>query len=310
MPLPNFLMIGAAKAGTSSLFSYLGQHPDVFISGTKEPNYFAVAGTRVNYAGPGDRIVNQTSVTDLARYEALFHSVRGESAVGEASTLYLYLPAAAAHIRRMLPGARLIAILREPVDRAYSSYLHMTRDGREPLASFEAALADENARVEANWEPLWYYSRLGFYYGQLRRYYDLFPPEQIRVCLYEDFDQNPGEVVRSLFAFLGVDPTFAPDMSIRHKVAGTPRSATLHALLSQPNPAKAVAKRVLPSSVRSRLYAAMMRGNIVAHKDDLSPKTREALRQRYAADIERLACLIRRDLSAWLPAGGRQGEPT
>jgi hypothetical protein len=308
MPLPNFLVIGAAKAGTSSLFSYLGQHPDVFISGTKEPNYFAVAGTHVNFTGPGDRIINETSVTDLRLYEGLFRSARGEAAIGEASTLYLYLPTAPPRIRQMQPGMRLIAILREPAERAYSSYLHMARDGREPVASFEDALKEEDARVEANWEPLWHYTRLGFYYGQLKRYYDLFPPEQIRVCLYDDFERNPGDVVRSLFSFLGVDPSFEPDMSVRHKVAGTPRSAALHALLSQPNPAKSVAKRLLPNALRGRLYAALMRSNIVPHKEELCPETRDALRRLYAADVERLACLIRRDLSEWLPAG-RDGRP-
>jgi hypothetical protein len=301
MTLPNFILIGAAKAGTSSLFSYLGQHPDVFLSSTKEPNFFAFAGAEVAYEGPGDSIINQASVTSLDEYKGLFRSAKRQSAIGEASTLYLYLPSAAPCIRREIPGVRLIAILRDPTERAYSSYLHMARDGREPLGSFEQALEQEDARVRANWEPLWHYTRLGFYYAQLKRYYDLFPAEQIAVCLYDDFTARPRQVVQHIFSFLGVDASFEPDMSVRHKVSGTPRSAALHAVLTRPNPAKTLAKRLLPSDVRGRLYAAMMRGNIVEHREELCERTKQRLRQLYADDVQRLSSLIGRDLSVWLP---------
>jgi hypothetical protein len=201
----------------------------------------------------------------------------------------------------MLPEAKLVAILRDPAERAYSSYLHMRRDGREPCSSFELALKEEDARIAANWEPLWHYTKMGFYYTQLKHYYEKFPRDQIHICLYDDFEERPSEVVERIFRFLGVDAAFQPDMSIRHKVSGTPRSKALHMLLSQPNPAKALAKRVLPVGMRGRIYAGLMRSNIVAHKDELRPETRAALRRLFADDIEQLSTLIGRDLSAWLP---------
>ena len=301
MTLPNFLIIGAAKAGTSSLFAYLGQHPDVFISPAKEPNFFALEGQRVSFAGPGDSIINQASITDFEKYEALFKAAKGARAIGEASTAYLYMPAAAPAIRRHVPDVRLIAILRDPAERAYSSYLHMHRDGREPLASFQEALEAEEARVRDNWEHLWHYTRLGFYHAQLRRYYDLFPREKIAVWLYDDFEADPRRVLREVFAFLEVDPSFEPDMSVRHKVAGTPRSKALHAVLTRPNPAKALAKQLLPANVRSLLYGAMMQRNIVEHRERLPDDTRRMLHRLYRSDVERLSLLIGRDLSAWLP---------
>ena len=113
MRLPNFLIIGAAKSGTSSVFAYLGQHPQVFASPSKEPNYFALADQRVAFTGPGDEIINQASITDVRQYQALFRTAKSASAVGEASTLYLYSPAAAAAIRRHIPDVRIIAILRD-----------------------------------------------------------------------------------------------------------------------------------------------------------------------------------------------------
>lgn len=301
MTLPNFVIIGAAKSGTSSLFAYLGQHPDVFISPAKEPNFFALEGQRVSYAGPGDSIINQASITDFDKYEALFKAAKGARAVGEASTVYLYLPAAAPAIRRYVPDVRIIAILRDPAERAYSSYLHMRRDGREPLASFEDALEEEETRVRDNWEHLWHYARLGFYHAQLQRYYDFFPRERIAVWLYDDFEADPRRVLREVFAFLEVDPGFKPDMSVRHKVAGTPRSKALHAVLTRPNPAKALVKRLLPADLRGLLYGAMMQRNIVEHREQLPDDTRRKLQRLYRSDVERLSLLIGRDLSAWLP---------
>jgi hypothetical protein len=300
MTLPNFVIIGAAKAGTSSVFAYLGQHPGVFASPAKEPNYFALADQRVAFAGPGDSIINQASITDLREYQALFRGARSAAAIGEASTLYLYAPTAAEALRKHVPGVRVIAILRDPAERAYSSYLHMRRDGREPLTSFDEALDEEETRIRANWEHLWHYTRLGFYHAQLRRYYDLFPREQIAVWLYDDLSENPQRVLREVFTFLAVDPTFEPDMSVRHKVAGTPRSRLLHAALTRPNLAKSLAKAVLPPAVRGQLYGLAMRRNIMEHREALRPETRERLRGLYRDDVERLAALLRRDLSGWL----------
>jgi hypothetical protein len=299
MTWPSFLLIGAAKAGTSSVFAYLGQHPEVFVSPVKEPNYFALAGQRVAYAGPGDTIVNRASITDGHRYRALFRGATGVRARGEASTLYLYAPGAAAAIRREVPDARIIAILRDPVERAYSSFLHMRRDGRETVESFEEALELEESRIGQHWEHLWHYTGLGHYHAQLQRYFALFPREQIGVWLYDDLEADPGRVLREVFTFLGVDPTFEPDMSVRHKVAGTPRSKTLHAILTQPNPAKSIAKRLLPAGVRSRVYGVMMQRNVQEHRELMRAETRQRLQALFRADVEQLEGLLERDLSAW-----------
>jgi hypothetical protein len=301
MTLPNFLLIGAAKAGTSSVFAYLGQHPGVFISPAKEPNYFALAGQRVRFVGPGDSIINRASITRLDAYKALFRSAGKGMAIGEASTLYLYTPSAAQAIQRQIPDVKVLAILRDPAERAYSSFLHMRRDEREPCETFEDALEQEEARIHENWEHLWHYSRLGFYHAQLQHYFERFPREQIRVWLYEELDRDPRRVLREVFAFLGVDPGFVPDMSVKHKVAGTPRSRALHAALTQPNPAKSVAKRLLPSQLRGRLYGAMMQKNIISHRETMRPETRLQLRALYRNDVEALSTLLDRDLSGWLP---------
>ena len=135
----------------------------------------------------------------------------------------------------------------------------------------------------------------------MQRYYQLFPRNRIGVWLYDDLQQDPARVLREVFTFLEVEPGFVPDMSVRHKVAGTPQSAVLHAALTRPNPAKSLAKRLLPAGVRGRLYGAVMRRNIVEGREKMLPETRERLQALYRDDLERLAALSQRDLSGWLP---------
>ncbi|MDP6150009.1 MAG: sulfotransferase, partial [Gammaproteobacteria bacterium] len=169
--LPTFLVIGAPKCGTTSLYHYLDQHPDVYLSPVKEPQYFAFAGQQLDFRGPGVTINN--AVTELADYRKLFSGASVEKAIGEASALYLSVPGTAERIRAQIPDVRLIAILRRPADRAFSSYMHLIRDDREPMRDFAAALAAEEQRIADNWGFLWRYKQLGRYYEQLKHYYDI-----------------------------------------------------------------------------------------------------------------------------------------
>ncbi|EPZ44556.1 hypothetical protein N007_10785 [Alicyclobacillus acidoterrestris ATCC 49025] len=154
--LPNFLVIGAAKAGTTALYRYLSQHPEVFMPSIKEPNYFALANREVRFQGPGDDRTNRSSITRFADYQALFDEADGYQAVGEASPMYLYTADAANRIHDLIPNVKLIVILRDPVERAHSAYLHLRRDEREPLANFADAIAAEEERIAKHWAPMWH----------------------------------------------------------------------------------------------------------------------------------------------------------
>jgi len=222
MTMPNFLLMGAAKAGTTALYQYLKQHPQIYMSPVKEPHFFAYEGRKPNTQGPGDTA--NDSIITLKEYLALFESVRNERAIGEASTMYLYLPQACERIRYYLPDARLIAILRHPAERAYSAFIHLVREGRETLTNFSQALQSEEERIRQNWGPLWHLTRCGFYYEQVKRYFDTFPREQIKIYLYDDFKARPTQVVQDIFRFLKVDDSFQPDMSVRVNISGIPKS--------------------------------------------------------------------------------------
>ena len=292
MTLPNFLIIGAPKSGTTSLYYYLKQHPDVFMSSVKEPKFFAIEGREADFRSRGGYKPPPGEKTTLEEYEALFDGVRGEKAIGEASSLYLRNPEAPARIKRYVPAAKLVAVLRDPVERTYSAYLMRVRNEREE-GDFARALKKS---VQA-----------GFYHAQLSRYYELFDREQIRVYLYEDLKEDPAGMVQDVFRFLGVDDSFVPDVSLRHNAGGVRRSGVLHravhSAIMRPNPIRQALKPLLPERLRQRLYEGV-RDRVLREAPSLPVEQRAELVELYREDILKLERLIGRDLSGWLDEGG------
>lgn len=299
MTMPNFFIIGAAKSGTTSLYHYLSQHPQIYTSPLKEPRFFALEGERLDFRGPGDREALRSSVTDIEAYRALFDGVTDEIAIGEASPVYLYSPKAPERIRHYVPEAKFIAVLRDPAERAYSGFLHLVRDGLEPLDDFARTLEEEEVRAKRNYAPHWRYRDGGFYHAQLSRYFERFDEEQIRVYLYEDLKADPMGVLRDVFGFLGVDEGFVPDLTFRHNVSSVPKNRRLHRLLTGPNAIRAGIRTLIPTGVRRRVTATVKSRNL-RRPPQLSLEVRRQLIGAYREDILKLQVLIRRDLSSWL----------
>jgi len=299
MTWPNFFVIGAARSATDALYEYLKQHPQIYMSPVKETNYFVFYGRRPHFTGPGDEEALQAcSIVSRAEYEAQFAGARSEIAIGEASPWYIYCPQVPERIAHDVPDARLIAILRHPVDRAFSSFCMLQRDCREPERDFVRALALEKQRIAAGWEPIWHYAAMGMYAQQLERYYALFDRQQLRVYLYDDLNRDPLPVLRDLFAFLGVDPGFVPDVSTRPNQSYVPRSRRLGLLLTRENAPRRIARAVLPRPLRGRLRDAL--GEVNRVRPTLDPALRRELTLQFRDEILRLQDLIARDLSHWL----------
>ncbi|MGK7927403.1 MAG: sulfotransferase [Spirulina sp.] len=302
MTLPNFLIVGTAKAGTTSLYNYLNQHPQIYMSPVKEPNFFSFAGKQPDFCGPKDdeAWTNKYSIVEFSAYQALFDKVDGEKAIGEASTLYLYIPETPKCIQKYLPDVKLIAILRHPVDRAFSHYLHLRRSGREWLTDFSLALEEEEKRRQQGWAPAWSYQQLGFYSQQLERYWQIFPRDRLKVYLYEDWRDNPVNFLQDLFAFLEVDTTFQPDMSIRHgSEAVVWKNNTVRDLLLKENSFRSFVKKIIPSHIRKPIAQMLWQTN-KAKVPQLTSELRQKLTPRFREDILNLQDLIHRDLSHWL----------
>ena len=291
--LPNFLVIGANKAGTTSLHHYLGSHPQVFISVVKEPSYFALAGTRPSRSRP-DGVLTDGMVATREGYEALFEAAQGEKAVGEVSTAYLPSERAAFRIRAEIPAAKLIAILRDPADRARSAHaMHVSRK-IEPLGSLDSAIEQELGGC--SWRK---YLKLGFYYDGLARYYELFGRDQVKVFLYDDFRDEPLRMLGDTFEWLGVDPTFTPDLSRRYNTSKLPVDPAFTHVVEPNSRAKAALKRMLPKPARRWMKKRARTWNHAQSPPRLSPETRRHLIEVFEADIRRVEALINRDLTGW-----------
>ncbi|MEA1866941.1 MAG: sulfotransferase [Thermodesulfobacteriota bacterium] len=301
--LPNFLIVGAAKSGTSSLYQYLQQHPEVYVPPTrKEPMFFVSAiYKKLSRNDPRHEIADRIVICSLDDYRNLFECVRNEQkAIGEASAVYLYHhETAIPNIKSHLGDIKVIIILRNPIDRAYSSYYHLVRDGAE-TCSFEDFLEKEEERKRENWDILNYPKSLGFYYDQVKAYMDNF--SEVKVCLFDDMQRNSLKIVKDVYVFLGIDESFVPDTSSIYNSSGVPRNKLLYCLLSTDNFVKRVSKPLLRAIISpekaSKLCKILRKKNI--GKKAMDGKTRQFLKTLYREDILKLQSLIHRDLSHWL----------
>lgn len=301
---PDFLVIGAAKAGTTSLHYYLMQHPEIFMPAAKEPTFFYFEGHKIDFAGDYDNQVwEELAVRDLESYQTLFKEA-GHRIKGEISTNYLYYHASVAQrIYDYNPAMKLIAILRNPVDRAFSAFRHRRRDYREPIASFQDALSAESERIANRWDASAHYFRAGLYSAALETYFRIFPPEQIRLYIYEaDIRDNLDRTLAELFDFLEVDSEFQVDSSESHNAHGelqNPVLRGLHKTLLYHDFIQNTARRLpdwLTSPIRNAMYTLRQADE---KQVVLSHSLRCHLEQAYREDILKTASLIKRDLSIW-----------
>jgi hypothetical protein len=301
MPYPNFVIIGAAKSGTSAMFAQLSQHPDVFAATNKEPRFFAFEGQTLDFGGPGaDWSINRVSVTDLGEYLALFEGAEDYAAIGEASPMYLQSADAPSSMHRHIPDARVIAILRNPMERAYSDFVCRRRNGNEPIADFATALRAESERREMGWSPHCHYVDKGRYFTYLKPYFELFPAEQIKIMIYEEMRADRTGAFQSVCEFLDIDPTFRPDTATRYSASGDARNQAVQTVLNTVRRSTTVRtiSRPIPKRHMRRAYARIQNRNL-QRPAPMPADGRAYLQEVYAPEIESLSRLIGRDLSAW-----------
>lgn len=285
--LPNFIIIGAHKAGTSSLHEYLKHHPHVFMpTRLKEPRFFAFDETNPALTAKSHDVF---PVRTMESYRSLFSSVKDEIAIGEASPEYLNSSIAAHKIHNTIPHAKIVVSLRNPVDRAYSQYLMEHRNGRVG-GSFKEAFYK---RLNKN-----SYSRQSvLYYDNLKRYVDLFGINHVKVILFDDLKSNSSHVIKDLYQFLHVDDSFSPDLSHKHNKGGVPKNRLMHKVLSNRHIRRRL-KPLFPSSLRK--IGRKIKDMNLESAPKLTPDVREELLDVFRDDVLRLQDLIKRDLSIWL----------
>jgi hypothetical protein len=300
--LPNFLIIGAPRSGTTTLYESLKQHPQIFLSPMKEPMFFILEDETKTYIGPS----HPHGSLDIHGYRSLFHGVRNQKAIGEASPCYLFSPKAPGKIKKYIPDAKILVILRNPVERAYSHFLFNRLGGIEPLADFSEAMAAEEDRLRKGWFIYWCYQGMGYYGRQIERYFSSFDPQQFRFFLFEDLLDAPAELFRGIFKFLGVDESVRIAKPEKYNSSGTPRSRIVHDLLNRPSLLKSPLKKVLSTKNQYRLLTKFVNRNL--QKPPLDEEVRRRLTALYREDLLKTQDLIHRDLSSWLePRAMRDG---
>ncbi len=295
---PDFLIVGAMRAGTTLVYDLLRQHPSVYMPEQKELHFFSVRGKdpwKVPLEGATVRICRWD---DYARF---FEDAPPGALKGEASTSYLYTPWAAEAIRQFHPDVKLVCVLRDPVERAFSHFLWLVRRGLEGSRTFEEALQREPERMREG-SDFGRYVWVGRYYEQLRRLYRHFRREQILVVFFEDLMSDPVRVAQKVYRHLGAPDSFAPIVRGRRNPSGTPRWRWLELLGKSVRPLG----RSWPGL--ARLGYRIRDWNL--QRPHLSPDTEAALREAYRQEILALEGLLGRPLSRWrASSGGRHDRP-
>jgi hypothetical protein len=304
--VPNFLVAGAARSGTTGLVEGLRAHPQVFVTDPKEPHYFALHGTTPAFAGPGDaQTINRVAVTDRAAYLSLFPDRPDLRALGDGSvsTLY-YHERAIPEVLAMNPDMRVVVLLRDPVARAYSSHQYLRARGFEPLESFLDAVAEEPLRRADNWHHLWHYTEMSKYADAVAAWRAAVPADRLGIWFYEDMDADYEGTLDQVYRFLDLPVVDGAGQGVpRVNVSGAPRFqrlqqglwwATKHELV------RSTVKHVTTFRFRERVRRLALR------RDEIPVAAREQLAPVFADDLARLRELLAGErLPDWLNGGHR-----
>jgi len=281
------LVAGAHKAGTTTLYRWLVQHPG--LAGHAQPELAFFVDEREWAEGEAA----------YRRYGPPAAPADGRPFVAKHAK-FLHAPAAPERLRAHSPDARLVVLLRHPVERAHSAFGYARARGREPLATFEEALAAEEGRLAAGMPP-WHdtaYATNSSYLPALERLERAFPRGLVRVLLSEDLAARGSELVRELYRELGVDAGFAPELARLHNAGRSARSPAFARVLERSR--ASVARKLVPRALRWRLAERLHAWNRAdAAPPPLPPATRALLLERFAPTVDALERRIGRDLSAW-----------
>lgn len=302
--VPNFLVVGAARSGTTGLVEGLRTHPTVFITEPKEPHFFALHGRTVNFQGPGDATtINRVAVTDTDSYLALYPQDGHFSLLGDGSVSSLYYhEVAIPAIRAMNPQMRIVIMLREPVDRAYSSYQYMRARGFEPEESFLDAVAAEEDRRNADWHHLWHYLAMGRYASSVSAFRSAFGREQVGVWYYDDLQSDYEKTVTEVLRFLAAPEAPGEAKGVpRVNISGTPRSKALHQVIwaaTRNDVVRRSVKQLTSFRMREFVRRAILRSVGV------DAATRAQLEPEFSDDLRALAEVVGDDRPqpSWLAA--------
>lgn len=293
--LPNFFIAGVSRSGTTSLYYYMQQHPEISFPALKEPRYFSSYNLTLPQMGPGDHTVDKKLITKWEDYEALYAQIEN-TFVGDASSEYLY------NYEQVIPETKarlgdipIILMLRNPVERSYSAYNNLIRDGRETHA-FGEAIDLEDQRISDRFDEMWHYKSVSTYSKSVRAFLENF--SQVKVLIFEEFQENPSKSVVDVFEFLGAPPYLSLNTETAYSKSGKPKSKWVTALFGR--------NSRIGNTLRNTAFTLLGRTNVeklgkhlMSETDGMPDDVRSRLQAHFASDIADLEKLLDKDLSIW-----------
>lgn len=294
--LPNFLIVGTAKAATTTIHEYLKQHPEIFMTDWKEPSFFKFKDQK-NIRFTTGRPVK--FVTNLDFYKSLFKDGKKKEIRGESSTPYLYFyKESISNIKNVIPNAinevKILIVLRNPIDRAYSQYMMKVRDLVEDLTFLEA-IKCETRRINENAHFDFFYTDRGLYYKQVKAYLDEF--KNVKIVLYNDFKEDYIKVLNSIIKFLGL-AEFNFRAIHNQNISGAPKIKFISRIFKEDYFIKRLILNLMPYRIKEYITNKIFNKNL--KKVEIDNESKKYLRNFYREEINKLEYLIERDLSHWL----------
>lgn len=294
--LPNFLIAGVSRSGTTSLYHYLNQHQDISFPNLKEPRYFSSIKLQLPQKGPGDQSVDEKLIKTFKEYCELYTNINNHL-VGDASSEYFYnYKVAIPEIKSRLGDVPIIIMLRNPIDRAFSAYLNLVRDGREAL-TFEQALTEEPQRIKDGFDEMWHYTRVSLYADAAQAFKMNF--SKIKFILFDDFASRPDQVTREVFSFLGVSSDYKIDTNLSYSKGGEPKSKLITLLFGR--------KYRVSTYLRRAAFGLLGRRNLekllplfISSPEKIQEETYNRLKVYFSEDLKKLRSITSLDTSIWM----------
>ena len=293
MALPNLLIVGAAKSGTTSLHNYLNQHPSVFMCSPKEPHFL------INKEIGEQRIPK--GILNIEDYKALFKEASNKLYRGESSVMYLlFSEFTVKNINKYLSkDVKIIIMLRNPVERAYSGYQHIKRYNLTESLSFEKALDQSENRYhnDSNMTPASRYLELGMYFEQVKRFIEEF--DNVHVIIYDDYKNDFSSEMDNVFKFLNV-AVLKVNTEKKHMVGGWKwKNERIKYLMMKKNSFKTVLKFLLPFKSLRKIIRENLHKRNTNKIEKVNLETEKWLKDYYKVDVEKLSLLLDKDLNDW-----------
>ncbi len=312
VPAPSFIVLGAVKAGTTSLYNYLGQHPEIEMSDWNWPRYFHIADGPPDFESLAARygedhladsegrysmMIPERIPREMQQYESLWKD--NAKIRGEVSPTYIHDASVCASIASRAPDTKLLIVLRAPVERAYSHFVMDRRRGWESIEDFGEALDSEPDDADDFWWGRRHYIRHGLYAESVKQYLQTFPRDQVRIMFYDDLVSNSALYLKRIFEFLEVDPSFVVDTSKRHNKGLVRNNTMLTRLLYANFPGREWLKKRISDQARTVVSKTLTKTTHSA-ASPLTADLRARLVSRFRDDVRELESLVDRDLSSWV----------